>query len=292
MPLHTRLIGQSTQARVHLADARWTMAYAAGISDHNPMYFDNREQDRAVHPVFPVCLEWPSILDVRNLPANETLSEEESARGVHASHDLHLMRPLKADVRYETSVQVTGCVPSPGGGRVIMRIDTRDDSGVLVAQTWQTSVYRGVTIEGMSREPLAEPPLWPEPAGSKNGVQVPDLTRLSIPVGLGLGNIYTETARIFNPIHSDVAYAVAAGLPDIILHGTASLALSVSTLIDQLLDGASDRVTRLGGRFSGMVLMPNQLTLSVTKLDSQGCCFELTDRSEKTVIKQGFLQWK
>ena len=292
MPLHTSLIGETTQARIHNADARWTMAYAAGINDYNPKYFDNRKQDLAVHPVFPVCLEWPSILDVRNLPANKTLSEEESARGVHASHDLHMFKPLQANGRYETSVQVIGCVPSAAGGRVIMRIDTREVGGALVAQTWQTSVYRDVPIEGRSRKPLAEPPSWPEPAEAKNKVQAADFVQRSIPVGTGLGNVYTETARIFNPIHSDVAYAVAAGLPDIILHGTASLALSISALVDHLLDGASDRVTRLGGRFVGMVLMPNQLTMSVTNLDAQGCCFELKDQSEKMVIKQGFLQWK
>ena len=53
-------------------------------------------------------------------------------------------------------------------------------------------------------------------------------TSATSPSAATAAHVYTECARIWNPIHTDVAYARAAGLPDIILHGTATLALSIS----------------------------------------------------------------
>ena len=56
----------------------------------------------------------------------------------------------------------------------------------------------------------------------------------------------------------DRAYARAAGLPDIILHGTATLALSISNVL-QAFKADPLAVRRARCRFSGMVLMPNTL---------------------------------
>ena len=49
-----------------------------------------------------------------------------------------------------------------------------------------------------------------------------------MPVSATAAHVYTEGARIWNPIHTDAAVAARAGLPGIILHGTATLALAVS----------------------------------------------------------------
>jgi acyl dehydratase len=87
--------------------------------------------------------------------------------------------------------------------------------------------------------------------------------RYEIPIAKEAAHLYTECARIWNPVHTDRAVALAAGLPDIILHGTATMALAVSKIVDQILDGDPTRVTRLGGRFSAMVLMPSTITLAV-----------------------------
>ncbi|MEZ5596515.1 MAG: MaoC/PaaZ C-terminal domain-containing protein [Pseudomonadales bacterium] len=110
----------------------------------------------------------------------------------------------------------------------------------------------------------------------------------SIPVAPGLGNIYTECARIYNPIHSDRGFALAAGLPDIILHGTATLALAVSRLVDQALGGDSTRVVRLGGRFRAMVLMPDTLLLTWYRA-ADTVFFRVTNSEGGPAIDNGFL---
>src|SRR5215831_17990681 len=55
-----------------------------------------------------------------------------------------------------------------------------------------------------------------------------------LPVAPTLAHVYSECARIWNAIHTDRAAALAAGLPDIILHGTATLALAVSAVLRHL----------------------------------------------------------
>ena len=64
---------------------------------------------------------------------------------------------------------------------------------------------------------------------------------VEIPVPAGAAHTYTECARIWNPIHTDKAVALAAGLPDIILHGTANLALGVSAVIGLRADDRPER---------------------------------------------------
>ena len=53
--------------------------------------------------------------------------------------------------------------------------------------------------------------------------------------------------------------ARAAGLPDIILHGTATLALAVSAIVSREPAGAAAVVTRVGCRFSAMVRLPSTI---------------------------------
>ena len=105
----------------------------------------------------------------------------------------------------------------------------RLENGELVATTWQLGISRGVEIIGedtVNEEAPALPDLASAPSTDK---------QFEIVVREGAANIYTETAHIWNPIHSDKAFALAAGLPDIILHGTATLALGITCLVDELL---------------------------------------------------------
>ena len=126
MPLNSRVVGASTQEFTHSVDARWLMAYAAGIGDTNPRYMDTTEGSVMAHPMFPVCLEWPVILNSRQLPGYDTLSPQESARIVHAAHDLHLYRPIAAGESYTTQAQVVSLEAIRPGAAVVTRLYTRN----------------------------------------------------------------------------------------------------------------------------------------------------------------------
>ena len=78
-------------------------------------------------------------------------------------------------------------------------------------------------------------------------------------------HVYTECARIWNPIHTDVAYARAAGLPDIILHGTATLALLHFGPAEDIGRRAGASAARALAGSPGMVLMPSTLSVHAAR---------------------------
>jgi len=285
MPLDTAMVGASTEAITHDVDARWIMAYAAGIDDRNPRYLDTQAHTVVAHPVFPVCLEWPVILTSRRLPGYETVTPQESARGVHAAHDLHLYRPITAGMRLTTRATVIGLERVKPGAAQTTRLDTVDQTGALVCRTYQLGISRGVDVTGPPARTEAAPPPPRHDAAS------PPLRRIAIPVPANAAHVYTECARIWNPIHTDRRVALAAGLPDIILHGTATLALAVSRLVEQYLAGDPTRVRRLGGRFTAMVSMPSTLTLEVTAQANDTLFFAVWTQDGAAAFSGGFLSY-
>lgn len=287
MPLSTAIVGQKTQAFEHIVDARWIMAYAAGLGDLNPRMMDTAAHAPVIaHPLFPVCVEWPVVLASARLPGSESATMEERARGVHAAHDLHVHRPIKDGDVLTTIAEVVGLEERKPGASQMTKLTTVDAHGAPVSTTWQLGITRGV---GVSGEPkwTATPPALPTDEGT-----APCDRSISIPVVAGLGQIYTECARIWNPIHSDKAYAIAAGLPGIILHGTATMALAVTGIVNSFVGGDVGRVTRIGGRFSAMVPVPDTLTLEVYRKGPDSVRFRVRNGAGQEAISQGFLFWR
>ncbi|MEZ5556965.1 MAG: MaoC/PaaZ C-terminal domain-containing protein [Pseudomonadales bacterium] len=283
MPLHTKMVGRSTQAITHTVDARWIMAYAAALGDFNPRYMDTQAHEVTAHPVFPVCLEWPVILSSRTVPGYESVTAAESARGVHAAHDLHILRPIVAGEVLTTQATIIGLRRIKPGAAQLSRLDTVDAAGMLVSRTYQLGISRDVEVIGEAAASEEPPPL---PACARPW---PQTQRFAIPVAEGAAHVYTECARIWNPIHTDRAVALRAGLPDIILHGTATMALAVGRLVDEYLGGDPTRVRRLGGRFTAMVLMPSTLTLEVLGEENGTLFFEVLTEEGRSAFSGGFL---
>jgi len=281
MPLNTAIVGQSIPALEHQVDERWLMAYAASLNDLNPLYMDTKTNTVIGHPVFPVCVEWPVILNTRVLAGNQSLTAEESARGVHAAHDLHLHAPIKAGDTLSTSATMIGAQAIKPGAAYTMKLDTFNQDGVLVAETYQLGIYRGVEVVGESHFSQT-PPCLPERTDPSQGKE----TKIHVPGSAA--HTYTECAHIWNPIHTDRDVALKAGLPDIILHGTATLALAVTQIVNEYADGDPLRVKRLGGRFAAMVLMPSTITVASHR-EGNTVSYHVLTEDEQTAISSGFV---
>jgi acyl dehydratase len=287
MPLSTTTVGQKTDAIVHTIDARWIMAYAAGLGDLNPRMMDTANHAPVVaHPLFPVCVEWPLVLAAGRLPGCELATFEERARGVHAAHDLHIHRPVRDGDVLSTTAEIVGLEERKPGAAQMTKLETRDQRGELVSTSWQLGITRGVGISGEPRWTETPPPL-----PTDEGTEPCDLV-YPLSVTPGAGQIYTECARIWNPIHSDRAYAIAAGLPDIILHGTATMALAVSGIVNNCIGGDVSRVTRIGGRFSAMVPVPDTLKLEIYRKGANSVRYRVRNGAGQEAITQGFLFWR
>lgn len=249
------------------------MAYSAALGETDPRYFDTAAPGGVLaHPLFPVCYEWPVSQPIRKIPALRA----HFPRLVHAEHDLRIHRPVRAGERLETVVEIVSVQPRKPGAFVVFRFQTRDAAGAPVTTTDFGVLYRGVAVQGEGRGPsieLAAPEGRLEELGA-------------IEVAANAAHVYTECARIWNPIHTDIAHARAAGLPGIILHGTATLALSVS----KVLAGVDPRrVRRVQCRFSGMVLMPNRLEVHGA-LQGPRIAFETKNQSGEGVVSRGVIE--
>lgn len=259
MPLSSTTVGTSGDAIVHDIDARWVMAYAAGLGDTLPCYLDTRHPEGIVaHPLFPVCVEWPALLAMRGHATNSALTEDERLRSVHATHDLVIHRPIRPGDRLTTWATIVGVERRKPGAYQITRLDTVDAFGTPVCTTWQGGLYRDVNVTGPDR-PAVDVPAPPKPLGRNTQVR----TEVSVPISALAAHVYTECARIWNPIHTDTAVAAHAGLPGLILHGTATLALAVSQILRIAAENEPRRVRRVAGRFSAMVLMPSEITVRI-----------------------------
>lgn len=276
MKLPSRIVGAEAPAVEQTLDARWIMAYSAGIGETDARCYDTAlGTELPVHPVFPVCYEWEPLQPVRNLAELKAVYP----RLVHAQHDIVIHRALRAGEAVRTSACLVAALARTPGAFVVFRCETSDVNGAPVATSHYGYLYRGVALEGPDRQVAAIP--QPEAAS-------PDLSPLGeIPVAANAAHVYTECARIFNPIHTDLAYARAAGLPGIILHGTATLALSVSRALRSH-DIDWRRVRGLSCRFSGMVLMPSALRLFAGR-DARGIAFETAGGQGDKVITRGRL---
>lgn len=272
------LVGYTTPWHEHELDARWAMAYAAALGDLRAAYFDNtHDRALAVHPVFPVCLEWPAL--VASLCANGV----DMHRTVHATHDLHLLRPLVPPMQLRTRGRIIGVEQRKPGVYLMWRFDTVDSSDADVCQTWQGNLFLGATLSGDAVWQETPPPPPPTPPISTAATR----TVLSLPGNLS--HVYTECARIFNPLHTDAAVAAAAGIAQPILHGTATLALAISALLDAAPGGDPRPLRRLGGRFAAMVTVPSQLTLSAWRANDNLFGFETVNEAGARAIRDGYV---
>ena len=77
-------------------------------------------------------------------------------------------------------------------------------------------------------------------------------------------------------------------MPHIIHHGTATLALAVTRIVDDDADGDPARIRRLGGRFAAMVLMPSMLELKTQQVDDV-ISFAVMNGDGATAIRDGFV---
>ena len=276
-PTLPRVLGAESAPVTHTIDARWLMAYAAGLGERDAPFYDTHASGGLrVHPLFPVCYEWPPLVDLRERAIGGALAPF----SVHATHDLQITRLPRAGEVIHTSARVIAVERRRAGTLMVARLTTTGDEGATLTVTDYGSVYRGVEPgeTGRLAAPLSRPEAPPDsPVRWADRVDVP----------LESAHVYTECARIWNPIHTDVAVARAAGLPAIILHGTATLALAVSRVVGRELAGDPRAIRRISARFTGFVRLPSAFTVRGRGRVSTTIAFDAVDADDRSVLGEG-----
>ena len=282
MPISASIAGRGTAPHTETLTVRRIMAFAAATADRNPRYFDDTgAEPLAAPPLISVSLEWPLVLDLRTSIAGATSAE--LRRGVHATHDVTFHRLARAGERLTTTGMVAALESRPSGTLVLSCLRTVDERGDPVTTTFNGGVYRGVELTGAPVR-LDGPAPLPQvsPAGGWS---------LEIVVPPEAAHVYSECAAIWNPIHTERSVALAAGLPAIILHGTATLGYAAQAIVDRICDGDPSRLRRLACRFGAMVLLGTRLRLDVgptgPHAGANACGFEVRTEGGAPAIRGG-----
>lgn len=245
-------VGALTIANTTLITTRFAMAYAAAVGDPNPAYFDDLAAGGVkVHPGIAFSLQWAS-----RFRPDQTPNPRAAPYGVHASTDLRIHRPFRTGEAVTTQGMTIQKRQIPPGVYNVDRYRMTGSDGGLLAELYYNGITRGAMLDG-SDAMIDEEPAWPEIAPASGS----PLWRQEVRIGLQAAQQYTECARIYNPIHTEPSVAKAAGLPGIILHGSATKAMSLGAVIDQSFDGDAARVTRLCGQLRSMVLMDTTIAV-------------------------------
>lgn len=294
MPIDATFVGHAGAEQSRHVDPRWLMAYAAALGHDEAHFLDTtRAEGLVAHPLFPVCLEWPAVLAAQELSSEQGITVAERRLGVHSTHDLIFFRALRAGDTLRVRPTISEIRPSRSGTSQVVRLDMhREGDNALVCSSWYGMVFRGVTCRGEGgHDPNLDPPPLARPVLGQRGA--PTTTR-DFQVPATFAHIYTECSRIWNPVHTDRQIAVDAGLPGIILHGTANLAVGLSEILRANSERHPNTIRRVRGRFRAMVRMPQTLRIEMgepEKLDGGGehQAFEVHNEAGEPAVAGGLI---
>lgn len=262
---------------------RQTTNYAAAVGDPNPRYLDDtRDGGLAVHPVFPVALSWPLIAGIAE-QLSGLVPAEAFPRMVHADEFIAWHARLEPGDELTLSGRVAAVLPTPAGARVVLRIEARGRTGRAVFTEHVGGLFRGLPCDGAGAGADAIPAL-PELA-----VSAVPRWHCELAVSPLATFLYDGCSEIVFPIHTSEAFARFAGLPGIILQGTAGLAMAAGRLIDREAGGDPGRVLALGCSFRRPVRPGTRIRIEAFDLPGGELGFRVLDHQGAEALRQGFL---
>jgi acyl dehydratase len=253
---------------------RWSPSLPVSVSLAGAWAYASAVGDPGLSPVYVVAPGMDLVFAVAGAAAPSL-----RARVVHGQEDLVFHRPLPLDGEILLRAAVIGLHGKGSGTTATIKLEQRDTSGALLNEQYVTEFYRGVpsdlavgeTAPALPREPPDGPPLH-----SSTVVLEEDLPQR-----------YADASGDHNPIHLDASYARAAGLPGVIVHGLASLAIATRTVLEAAgLDASS--VGRLGCRFTRPIAPGDALTTRVWAYGSD-YRFDAVDSAGEVVLGSGLL---
>jgi len=285
LPVKASALGQKIDGRIVEATPRRLLAYAAGLGASEALYMDDAQPGGIVAlPAFVVSLEWP-VVGSDAYRAALGLSTAERLKGVHVLQDSRFRRAIRPGDKLSTEGQIILVRPTSAGANVVVKLTTVDAGGALVVESHYGAIFRGIGVDGGGGQREEIPALRPdaEVTGAQKAIG-------RIPIAANLPHVYTECSGIWNPIHTERTVAKAAGLPDIILHGTATWALACLAVIRAHGEGDATRLRRFAGRFDAMVLPGSTVAIEHQRSDPRKVAFAVRNAEGKLAIANGLAE--
>jgi acyl dehydratase len=261
-------------------EADRTKAYAAATNDPIAAH---RNGDTAP-PVFAVVPIWDTMAGAMAgiVPA------EALPFVVHGEQDMFFRKPIVPGALLRSKAAPIGVHVKPNGTSVVVKVETRDESGDLVVEQYMTSFFRGVSDgEGAGAEA-------PSHKLSGTAKSAPAAATVAQRLDDDQTFRYAEASGDTMPMHLDAEFAKSVGLPGIIIHGLCTMAFTSWAAIESLAGGDPARLKRLAVRFSRPVLPGQEITSTFWKVgEADGVTaygFETRNDAGEVVIKDGLAE--
>ncbi|MDP2258553.1 MAG: hypothetical protein Q8J89_02390 [Caulobacter sp.] len=274
MPFNAALVGTTWGPLDWPVTPRRALAFRAVVTPDDAAGLDDAAGPLEMLPMQVVAPEWVLALQSRADP-RQTLSADEARRGVHASQDTRFLRPVLAGETLTVTAQLISVRSSRAGAVAVTLYESRVGAE-LVAVSTSVSVLRGVAVEG-AETPASDDDAWPTFTQTAAGP-----TLIATP--RGFPHLYSECAEIWNPIHTERVVAIAAGLPDILIHGTALWALAGLRAAPP-----GSRITRLAARFRSPAWAGEDMLLAAGEAVGAATPFQLT-APDGRLLTEGFVE--
>ncbi len=217
------------------------------------------------------------------------LGPNEATAAIHLFQDSQFHAPIRPGDRLHVRTMLTGVRSTRKGALVTSRteiIDQRTAAPVVTSRS--DAMFLGVEVEGDDRAAENQVrSLWPFPElpGSADTIR--------LPVARELPHVYSECAQIWNPIHTERRVALDAGLPDIILHGTATWAIAGCELTKRYAGGNSMRLKRIAGTFASPVIPGEHLSIEHLASDEKPgtVFFTVRNHAGDVAINNGLVEF-
>jgi acyl dehydratase len=230
-------VGKTFGPHSYTYDWQRTALYALGCgagTDELDLLIESRGPK--VLPTFSVVPAFaPLIESLGNLGGNMLTL-------VHGAQKCVIHAPLPPEATLKTTAKVTGLYDKGKGALAFIATESQDEKGKLLFETEWQIFFRGEGGFGGEKGP--ETPPYEAPAG------MTPTASFEMPTQPTQALLYRLGGSDLNPIHSDPEIAGKAGFERPILHGLATYGHAARAAIKGLMNGDSDRLLSIEGRFS------------------------------------------
>ncbi len=257
------------------------IAYADATGDEHIRYYG---EGAIAPPMFHVR----PMRDLLFLIMEDPALQLDMLRLVHAGHDARFHQPLRAGDLIHIRGKLTHIEQKAKGVFVEGEMAGFVDGRLAISAT--TSFFvRGQMLAPVGTGHRAQPaPNTPSgaPTGTRTWRVRPDQSYR-----------YAEASLDRNPIHLDPEVARAGGLPDVILHGLCTMAMTGRTILESVGNSDPLRLQRLGLRWARPVTNGSTLTtrMWVQPADEAGLqtvLFDVVDTNGVAVVTSGIAEVK
>lgn len=291
MPVLSAMVGADLGTCEFEVTARRLLAYAAGLGVTAPQVFDDASERFVGLPQFCVVAEWPWASDPQRM-RSLGLTAAEARQALHLGQDSTFLRPIRPGMTLRVGGRLESARATQAGTITVSRIETTDAAtGELCVTSRSTALFRGVALQGEPRnlaEDLSRPAAGAAAPEDAHGA----LVVTEVAIGRELPHVYTECSGIWNPIHTERRVALAMGLPDIVLHGTATWALAGREL-SRIHAAGQAQLTRLAGHFRATVIPGTTIRIEhrVATRNPQRVGFTVFNAAGETAIADGLAEF-